>query len=389
MNYLTLIFTLILFLFPTPSYAFLFASIADGHVGITKFTNTINQIKTLNPNFTIFIGDVENDGATTTELDPMINILKNTGLYNSTFLVRGNHDDHLAGSQSLWQTYFSTTNPQSFPAEVSNYYPLNQSQSKLNYSFDYGNTRFIGLDTDTNANPPTESQYVFLESRLADATNLGLKHAFIFTHPPEYCVESTHCGCQTTTGCGPSTRYRDIINKYPIVSATFHGHEHILSWTHINSTRVPGLTHEYEEFFTSSSGEPYSFTPYPARMDHYNYSSSLAAFAVIDVQDDTSFKVSFYQTGTTASIWSQIFTKNGTVNPTITPKVTVTPLKTPTPTITVLIGDANSDNKVDLADFSIWKTEYLANTKSRADFNNSGTVDLADFALWKKSYLAS
>ncbi len=312
--------------------AFLFASMSDSHIETTNFTNTVNQIKSLNPKFALFNGDLENDGVVSSQMDPMINVLKNAGIFNNTFLVRGNHDDHLSGSAALWQSYFTTAN-RPLPAGVTNYVGIDSSSTYLTYSFDYDNSRFIGLDSNQYGDPPTSAQYTFLDQRLTDAENTGLTHAFIFVHPPEYCVESTHCGCQTATGCGPSTQFISLINKHPIVSATFHGHEHILAWVHMSSARVPGLTHEYEEFITSSSGNPYSFTPYPARMDYYNYSSSLTAFGTVTV-NGPNFTVNFYHTGTTTPIWSNTFTKSGsaTTVPTATPSVTSTPIKTPTPT---------------------------------------------------------
>ena len=62
-----------------------------------------------------------------------------------------------------------------------------------------------------------------------------------------------------------------------------------------------------------------------------------------------------------------------------------TPTSTKTPAIS---GDANGNGKVDLADFSIWKDEYLGKlTTNTADFNKSGVVDLGDFGVWKKAYL--
>ena len=318
-----------------PIYAqtsFRFASMGDAHVETANFTQTVNQIRTLNPNLIIFNGDLENDGVVNTEMDPMINVIGD--LLNKTFLVRGNHDDHLSGSAALWENYFigkyGTT--RTLPAGASNYVAIDSSSTYLTYSFNYGNSIFIGLDSNQYGDPPTSAQLTFLDQRLTYAEGAGLTHAFIFVHPPEYCVESTHCSCTTATGCGPSSSFISIINKHPIVSATFHGHEHILAWVHMSSTRVPGLTHAYEEFITSPAGMPYSFTPYPARMDYYNYSSSQPAFGSIDI-NGSSFTVSFYHSGTTTPVWTSTFTK-GVVNPTTNPTATPAPTATPVPTAT-------------------------------------------------------
>lgn len=54
----------------------------------------------------------------------------------------------------------------------------------------------------------------------------------------------------------------------------------------------------------------------------------------------------------------------------------------------LLVGDGNGDKKVDLADFTIWKAEYLGNVSTKkSDFNKDDKVDLTDFTIWKKAYL--
>ena len=52
------------------------------------------------------------------------------------------------------------------------------------------------------------------------------------------------------------------------------------------------------------------------------------------------------------------------------------------------LADANSDSKVDLLDFGLWKKEYLGKVATKTtDFNQDLTVNLLDFAIWKKEYL--
>ena len=62
--------------------AFSFASIGDAHIEVSKFTSTINQIKNLNPNLIVFNGDLENDGVATSEINQIINVLKNSNLFS-------------------------------------------------------------------------------------------------------------------------------------------------------------------------------------------------------------------------------------------------------------------------------------------------------------------
>jgi hypothetical protein len=369
--------------------SFRFTSMSDAHVETSNFTKTINQIKTLNPGILLFNGDVENDGVVSTEMDPIINVLKNAGLYNKTFIVRGNHDDHLSGSATAWQSYFTAAARQ-LPTGVTNYVAMDAATSYLTYSFDYDNARFIGLDSNGNGDlTNATNEYQFLDQRLTDAERLGLTHAFIFWHEPEYCVESTHCGCQTKTGCGPASAFVTIVNKHPIVSATFHGHEHVLGWVHMDNTRVPTLTHPYEEFITSPAGLPYGLTIYPARFDYYNSSTSSLSFGAIDV-NGSSFTVSLYHVGTTTPVWSQTFTKGVTgPTPTLVPTATPRPTTIPTPTVAAKPGDANGDKVVDGLDYVIWLNNYggtNVNGAGQGDFNGDHKTDGLDYVIWLNNY---
>jgi hypothetical protein len=249
-------------------------------------------------------------------MNDMTNVLKNANLFNNTFIVRGNHDNENSneipiGVDSVaWENYFSTNpNIKIMPASVTNYVAMNSSSTYLTYSFDYGNSRFIGVDVPGNVELLSSAEYTFLNNRLTDAENLGLVHAFLFFHGPEYCVESTHCGCtaKADSSCTPSA-FTTLVNNHPIVSATFHGHEHVLGHVHMDNTRIAALTHPYEEFFTSSAGLPYSFTMYSARIDDDYTSHSQTSFATISV-NRSSFTVSFYHTGNTTPVWSKTFTK--------------------------------------------------------------------------------
>jgi hypothetical protein len=321
---------------------FSFVSMGDSHGNgagqdqTLNFINTVNQAASLHPDFVIHNGDLEDNGVNSSQMSPMVAALKNAGLYNQTFFVRGNHDDHLSSSLQLWQSYFSTApNLRTLPAGVKNYVGLASSSTYLTYSFDYGNSRFIGVDVPGDADMMTSAEYAFIDQRLTNAEALGLVHAFIFFHGPEYCVESTHCACSAKKdGSCTQASFINLLNRHPIVSATFHGHEHLLGWVHMDNTRVPGLTHPYEEFFTSpSGGYYYTFNPatlYSARVDYaYTNMGSSQGFAAITV-NCTSFTVNMYKDGTTAPVWSKTFIKGACPTPTAT--MTFTPSDTPTAT---------------------------------------------------------
>jgi hypothetical protein len=124
-------------------------------------------------------------------------------------------------------------------------------------------------------------------------------HAFVFFHGPIYCI-SAHCSC--TAANDPSCIHTDaanllsVFNRHPIVSATFHGHEHDFAWTHIDNERITGVTHEFEQFVTSPAGDS-SYDSYikPNRVDFAAMTGS-RGFASIDISG-TEFTVSFYQNG--------------------------------------------------------------------------------------------
>ena len=123
-----------------------------------------------------------------------------------------------------------------------------------------------------------------------------------------YCVESVHCECtaRADADCTPSELVA-IINSHPIISAFFHGHEHILAWTHMDSTRVSTLTGSFEQFITSPAGLPVSHTAFSDRLDYHSTDIS-TAFGLISV-DGLSFTVGLYHVGTLSPVWSRTFTK--------------------------------------------------------------------------------
>jgi PBP1b-binding outer membrane lipoprotein LpoB len=292
--------------------AFNFISMGDGQAETVSFTTTVNQISTLHPELVIFNGDLGYTGVVPPEMNPMVAALKNAGLFNQTFAVRGNHDNKISGSAALWESYFETSpNIRVLPAGVTDYVSLDSNSDYLNYSFIYENAMFIGLDVPGNVGILTSTQLIFMDARLTYAESRGLDHAFIFFHGPLYCVESTHCDCteRTDASCTPAALV-SVLNIHPIVSTTFHGHEHILGWTHMDNTRVAGLTGSFEEIFTSPSGGwTHNDYLYPARMDYtYMDMEESQAFASISVSG-MFFTVNFYEVGTSAPVWTKTFIK--------------------------------------------------------------------------------
>ena len=339
--------------------AFSFASMGDGQAERAYFTSTVNQIKNLNPALILYNGDLQDTGFVLTQINPMINVLKTANVFNKTFLVRGNADNNVEGSAALWENYFETApNIKVLPPYVTNKAALNSSSDHLNYSFDYGNSIFIGLDVPGDIDFLEQAEMDFLNSRLTYAEGQGLTHAFIFFHGPEYPVTSVHslCSGRADAGCTPPS-LMTIINDHPIVTATFHGHEHVLGWTHMDNTRVTGLTRSYEQFITSPSGSgTYNEYLYPERVDYvYPDMDNSQGFATISV-DGLSFTYNIYKVGTAQPVWSHTFSKLNTA-PTISDitdqttnedtttgnlPLTVGDLETPAAYLTVTASSSNT-----------------------------------------------
>src|SRR4030042_2815262 len=332
--------------------AFRFVSWGDAKNVAKRLPQTAKQAVNLNPNLTIFNCDLENDGSTLAGLTTMTGAMGS--LFGKTFLVRGNHDTHIAGSTIVWQN-FQNTAAKAQLLGVGEYSEINAS---LTYSFDYDNTRFIAVDVPGNVTVISQAQLNWIDSRLTDAetSHPNLIHAFIFFHGPIYCVASNHCSCSSASNssCTPSSLV-SLINRHPIISATFHGHEHILGWTHFSSSRLSAITHEIEQFITSPAGGwTYNSYLFPARVDYYD-TGSAQGYASIDINGNT-FTVNFYRVGNTNPVWTRSFTKTGIPSVTIFPTTTTyPPTSTPSMLRTFYIAtNGNDSNPGTLS--SPWRT---------------------------------
>ena len=336
------VFTLFFGLLPVSAQtpAFTFVAWADTKSDTNVLKNLSNQIKTLNPALTIYPGDLESDGFTTAGMDAWKNAANggaNNGIFDKTFPVRGNHDDHLSGSSGNWQNYFNLST-QATRISAANYSALSDD---LTYSFDYGNSRFIGIDVPGSVTLMSAAQIAWLDQRLTDAESRGLTHAFLFWHGPIYSI-ANHC-CPV-----PSAALVNTLNKHPIVSAGFYGHEHSLAYIHINSSRIPGITHEFEEIVSGDAGAGPT-TPSSGKYDYFlNLSGSNTGGFVLVSVNEGAFTVDFYKGGTTTSQYTKTFSKSGTTpSPSISPTPTpiISAINTPTPSIS-LTSPANSPSPI-------------------------------------------
>jgi hypothetical protein len=279
-----------------------FIAWADTRSGNATLTQLSAQASTFNPVFTLFPGDLEPSGFTTTGMDAWkkaINGGGSSGLFDLTFPLRGNHD---TSNVSGWQAYFDT---QATAGRVGAG-QFSTLTSELTYSFEYKNAVFIGIDVPGDVTMITAEQIAYLDGVLSAAESRGQTHAFLFLHGPIYPVSShTSCGertCPTPTIVGGLV---NVLNKHPIVSAVFNGHEHLQSYVHLDSSRVPEITHPFEEFIAGSAGASLHNCNKTYRFD---FCGAFPGFAVVNVFERT-FSVQIYQLGNSYPVKTYSFTK--------------------------------------------------------------------------------
>ena len=277
------------------SSSFRFIVWADTKTGTADFTTESNQAKALKPppNFTIYSGDLVESGFAAGPMatwKTAINGGTNNGMFDISFVVRGNHD---------------TTDPAGFAAFF-NYDAvaatvgatnLTQQTKNLTYSYDYGNSHFVAIDVPDDATLITAAQIAWADSDLAAAEARGLTHAFLNWHGPIYPV-AEHC-------CPSVPAVIDMLNKHSIVTATFHGHEHTNAHVRINSTRYPNCTHEFDEFIEGAAGAGPQ-TCQTGRAD--DCFGAKNGFAVMDVSGKT-LTATIYYVGSTTPLKTFTITK--------------------------------------------------------------------------------
>ncbi|MBZ5515239.1 MAG: choice-of-anchor D domain-containing protein [Acidobacteriia bacterium] len=226
------------------------------------------------------------------------------GMYNITFPFRGNHDNSASG----WDSYFNGHAQATVTAiGAKNFSYYSSDGANRTYSFDYGNSHFVGIDMPGgDISTMTSGQITWLDSDITAAEGRGVTHTFILTHGPIYYINE-----HSST---PSSSLITVMNKHASISATFHGHEHVLGYVHIDSSRISGVTHPWEELVSGGAGAPV----YSCASGRSDYCTSNLGFMTVDVNGN-SFTASLYLKGqsTPAETWGP-FTKS-------TPTVTLTP----------------------------------------------------------------
>jgi Calcineurin-like phosphoesterase len=286
---------------PTPTSSFRFLAWGDSRDYPSVLASLSNQAVALKPAFTVYTGDAESNGFTVSGADAFISAIDgyaSNGTSAKTFLIRGNHD---AGNTGGWQSYYN------FAATATAVGATNFSalDADLTYSFDYQNAHFVAVDVPGDTDLITSAQMAWIDSDLTAAETRGVTHAFLYWHGPIYCVESQHCSFSGQLGSYAPQALVNVINKHAIISAMFFGHEHVLAHTHMDATRISGLTHPFEEIVVGTAGAPLYGCDMPARP---NWCDAVAGYAMVDVAGP-ALTINYYKQGSTTPIKTVTYTK--------------------------------------------------------------------------------
>jgi acid phosphatase type 7 len=279
---------------PTSPPPFRFISWGDTKSATSVLTALSNQAIALKPAFSLYSGDMVSTWSDSA-MDTWKNAIdggKANGLFQNTFTVRGNHD---ATSSSGYLNWMAAHHPLAKAASslgAKSYSDMAGKASQV-YSFDYGNAHFVGLDSTGDADTIGSDQITWLDGDLAAAQGRGLAHAFLFFHGPIYCV-AEHCDCKTNICKSGIYKLVTVLNKYPFVSATFHGHEHVYAYTLLDNKRDAKITHPFHQFVTGDAGAG----PDVCDNGRYDYWMNSHGFLVVDVAGK-QVSASFYKQGNT------------------------------------------------------------------------------------------
>jgi predicted phosphodiesterase len=202
-----------------PNFVFVQASdpqMAWGQCGDKDYLwgTTISKINNINPDFMIVTGDLINSSGSQTQADTYKSYAASLNPAIEIYQVPGNHDigePPSAPKYIFWKDNFG-------------YSPDNNNPW---YSFTYGDSIFIGLDSVVLRSPFDNKdieEIDWLTTTLADANESGYTHKFVFMHHPLFIKDVN----ETEERTFPEPRreeLRTIFHTYG-VNVIFAGHTH-------------------------------------------------------------------------------------------------------------------------------------------------------------------
>jgi Icc protein len=202
----------------TPDKPFRFAVMGDSRGssnGLNEATirSLMEKVKKLSPQpqFILFTGDQVSGGSDVAkQLAAWKNVVDDYFPMTSVFPALGNHEHN----EKIFSDTFSALPKEQLPG-----------YGKTAYYFDYGNARFITLNSDrTNA----KGSYIIEKDQLDWLENLlktsGKKQQFVQFHAPAYPI-GAHVGSSLDTDPASRDALWAVLDKYN-VTAVLVGHEH-------------------------------------------------------------------------------------------------------------------------------------------------------------------
>ncbi|MEI5908616.1 DNRLRE domain-containing protein [Bacillus spongiae] len=249
---------------------------SDG-INETTLRSLLSEVQDLSvqPEFIFFTGDQVMGGSDVEqELDDWSNIVDDYFPLNKFYPSLGNHEDD--------ETIFSNAFTHLPSNQLSGY-------QRTAYYFDYGNARFITLNSDRKDNRGNyiidSSQRAWLESVLH---NNGKTHNFVQFHVPAYPI-GAHYGRSLDENSIERDALWDIFDKYN-VTAVMTGHEHNYNRREIDSSfNNNGYTFEnnINQLTIGGAGAPLSSTVRDSKNVDVGPLSSYH-YMVVDVVDEVA-----------------------------------------------------------------------------------------------------
>lgn len=173
---------------PPPSKSrkpFRFLAFGDSGNGSQKQRDLVEQMKVLRPapELILGLGDLVYDNGEWENYDPHFfqpnaDLVRNRMLWPSM----GNHDSQTGNGAPYLANFW-------LPTDTGE--PATPSGTELYYSFDYGETHFVSLDTQISDKAAGGAMHDWLRRDLGDADARGMRWKIIFAHHPPY-THGTH-----------------------------------------------------------------------------------------------------------------------------------------------------------------------------------------------------
>ena len=208
----------------TPDEDFVFVAYGDTRTNASDHLSVVSRIIALNPKLVLNTGDLVEVGNSEYQWDIYFDTIKDLARNTPIYSVIGNHE---AESPLYYNQFFL---PQNNPDSTEKY-----------YSFDYGNSHFIALNTNISYLAGS-AQYTWLENDLKAASSAS--YTFVFFHHPPYCSGASH-----GSDLNVQRTLCPLFETYG-VDMVFNSHDHIYERT----IPISGITY----VVTGGGGAPLS-----------------------------------------------------------------------------------------------------------------------------------